>query len=149
MKLNKIPIKATPGLTILLFIGLNIFCQSNGFSQEKLEGRNYPLPKVISFNPDSIHYQPIFNGEKDSVVFYSGIVTLLPNTSGELHCTDEYEEIIIALEGQGQLKITNQKSLSINFGKIAFVPQNTEHQMFNSGKENFKYIYVATKSKKL
>jgi mannose-6-phosphate isomerase-like protein (cupin superfamily) len=55
--------------------------------------------------------------------------------------------MIIVLAGEGQLNITKQKSLDVEFGKIAFVPPHTEHQMFNSGKINFKYIYVATTSK--
>lgn len=104
------------------------------------------VPKVLTYNPHSTNYQEIFDGEKDSVVFYSGVVTILPKKSGHAHNTEIYEEMIVVLEGQGQVKITNQKNLDIKYGNIAFIPPNTEHQVFNTGSKNFKYIYIATKS---
>lgn len=129
-------------------IGLNLFIHEACLAQGQTENKNVPEPKVITFNPESVQYQPLFDGEKDTVVFYSGIVTLAPDKSGELHSTEIYEEIIIPLEGEGQLRISKQKNLDVKFGKIALVPPYTEHQMVNTGTKNFKYIYVATKSKK-
>jgi len=51
------------------------------------------------------------------------------------------------LEGQGEVRILNQKNLELKFGNIAFIPPNTEHQVFNIGTKNLKYIYIATKAK--
>lgn len=104
-------------------------------------------PKVITFNPDSTNYQEILDGDKDSVVFYSGVVTMEPNKSGHKHNTEIYEEMIVVLSGQGQVRITNDKPLDLKYGNIAFIPPNTEHQVFNTGLINLKYVYIATKSK--
>ena len=117
------------------------------FSQQNSYTKKQPIPRVISFNPDSSRYQAILNGENDSVVFTSGVVTLPPNKSGKIHNTEIYQEMIIPLEGEGQLQITNYKNLDVKFGKIAIVPAHTEHHMANTGTKNFKYIYIAVKSK--
>ena len=44
------------------------------------------------------------------------------------------------------VKITNGKNLNIRYGEIAHIPANTEHQVFNTGSINLKYIYITTKS---
>jgi len=132
---------------LLLLLALNVIIQNKSFAQIDNKQNKYANPKVVSFHPDSIQYQNLFDGEKDSVVFYSGVVTLIPNQSGEIHSTEIYEEMIITLEGEGQLRILNQKNLDVKFGKIALVPPFTKHQMVNTGTKNFKYIYVAAKSK--
>jgi mannose-6-phosphate isomerase-like protein (cupin superfamily) len=74
-------------------------------------------------------------------------VTVSPGKSGDDHSTEIYEEMIVVLEGQGQVRIANQKNLDIKYGNIALIPPNTEHQVFNTGTGNFKYIYIATKTK--
>jgi len=107
-----------------------------------------PQPRVIAFDPTLTDYQELLSGPKDSVVFYSGVVTLAPGQYGDLHSTEIYEEIIIPLEGQGKLMITDRGALILKFGTVGFVPPDTQHQMFNDGTVNFNYIYVATKSKK-
>ena len=132
---------------LFVFVGLNCIFQHPCYSQQLSEEGKFPIPKVVSFNPDSNQYQCLFDGEKDSVVFYSGVVTLAPNESGEIHNTEMYEEMIIPLEGEGQLQIPDYKNLDVKFGTIAFVPPHTEHHMANTGSKNLKYIYVATKSK--
>jgi len=134
------------GLTLLIF--LTVLCMiKKGFSQDRKLPDKSIRPKVITFNPDSTSYQEIFDGDKDSVVFYSGVVTVAPNKSGDDHSTEIYEEMIVVLEGQGQVRIANQKNLDIKYGNIALIPPNTEHQVFNTGTGNFKYIYIATKTK--
>jgi mannose-6-phosphate isomerase-like protein (cupin superfamily) len=150
MKLFEQPIKINGTFFLIVLFGLNFIIYQNPiYSQgNKKEEKKGPVPKVISFSPDSIQYQSLLEGEKDSAAFYSGVVTLKPNKSGGIHSTENYEEMIIAIEGEGQLKITKGKTLEIKFGKIAFIPPWTEHQTVNIGKKDFKYIYIATKSKK-
>jgi mannose-6-phosphate isomerase-like protein (cupin superfamily) len=135
-------------LTSLIILAILCLCINNtGFSQDnKLQGK-FALPKIITFNPDSTTYQEVLDGEKDSTIFYSGVVTILPGDSGHVHSTEIYEEMIVVLEGEGQVRITKQNNLDLKFGNIAFIPPNTEHQVFNTGTKNFKYIYIATKSK--
>ncbi|MGB9697611.1 MAG: cupin domain-containing protein [Ignavibacteria bacterium] len=129
-------------LTTIFFLVIS----QQAFSQD-IEIGARAVPQIIIFNPESTNYQKIFDGEKDSVVFYSGVVTIAPNKAGHLHSTEIYEEMIVVLEGEGQVKITNNRNLDLKFGNVAYIPPNTEHQVFNTGIVNLKYIYIATKSK--
>jgi len=140
MKMNR----ALFPLTLTLLI---VLVQNQVYSQKKEVDKKSPHPRIVSFNPDSAAYQSLFDGEKDSVIFYSGVVTLLPNTTGEIHNTEIYEEMIIPLEGEGQLRLKDHEPLNLTFGKIAYVPAHTEHHTANTGTKNFKYIYIAVKSK--
>jgi mannose-6-phosphate isomerase-like protein (cupin superfamily) len=114
------------------------------YSQESSASDEAPAPRVISFDPGSDQYQSLLDGEKDSVIFHSGVVTLLPGEAGELHSTENYEEMIIALEGNGEIRINGGKILNVSFGKVAFIPPRTEHQPVNTGAHRFRYIYVAS-----
>jgi quercetin dioxygenase-like cupin family protein len=130
-----------------LLLALTVLLQNPVLSQDEDVARRSPLPWIVSFNPDSTTYQNLFDGEKDSVIFYSGVVTLPPNATGEIHNTRACEEMIIPLEGKGQLRLKDQEPLILTFGKIAYIPPHTEHHTANTGIKNFKYIYVAVKSK--
>lgn len=117
-----------------------------GYSQNTQSSAKHPLPKIITFNPDTTIYQEICDGDKDSTVFYSGVVTMAPGKSGHVHSTEIYEEMIMVLSGQAQVRITNGKNLDLEYGNIGFIPPDTEHQVFNTGTTSLKYIYVAVKS---
>jgi mannose-6-phosphate isomerase-like protein (cupin superfamily) len=133
---------------IAILIGMIFILPKSGHVQSQKENDQTPNPRIMSFNPDSNLNQSIFKGEKDSVVFYSGVVTLFPDSSAELHNSEIYEEMIITLEGEGELRVPNKGIFPVKFGKIALVPPNTDHQMLNTGTKNLKYIYIATKAKK-
>lgn len=106
------------------------------------------MPKTIKFDTRSDEYQELLSGEEDSVVFYSGLVTIALNGSGELHSTEDYEEIIIVLEGDGEVRLEDMsESLKIRYGLVGFIPTESTHQVYNTGEVPLKYIYVATRSK--
>lgn len=131
----------------LIILAVMYFSIHNpGYSQSKSVHDTPALPRVITFDPDTTAYQEIFDGANDSLVFYSGVVTIIPDKSGDLHNTEIYEEMIVVLEGEGQVRITKQKDIDLEFGNIAYIPPHTEHQVFNTGTKNLKYIYIAAKS---
>lgn len=131
---------------VLLILSISLF--KVGCSRKHETLKKFSEPKVIHYNPYTSKYQPILDGETDSVGFYSGIVTIEPNKYGETHSTEIYEEIIVVFEGEGKIKINETGELNIKFGKVAYIPPNTKHQVFNTGTKNLKYIYIATKSMK-
>ncbi|HRY31494.1 MAG TPA: cupin domain-containing protein [Bacteroidales bacterium] len=109
---------------------------------------NTTAPALISFHPDSLQYQALLDGHKEGTVFYSGVVSLLPDSAGEKHSTEDYEEMIIPLTGNGKLQITGHQELDLHYGNIAYIPREKEHRVVNTGKTTLKYIYVATLSDK-
>ena len=66
------------GMLFLMIIVLNAFIHEACLGQGKQEIKNFPVPKVLSFDTGLARYQPLLDGEKDTVVFYSGVVTLGP-----------------------------------------------------------------------
>jgi len=134
-------------VVLISIVGFSIIDKEMVYSQVINTNDKYPHPKIIYFHPDSNQYQSLLDEEKDSVVFCSGVITLEPNKTGKLHSTKIYEEIIIPLQGEGQVLINDNIKLDIKYGKIAFIPTHMEHQVVNTGKINFKYIYITTKSK--
>jgi mannose-6-phosphate isomerase-like protein (cupin superfamily) len=74
----------------------------------------------------------------------SGFVCLKPGISGEEHSTEGYEEMIVFLNGKGELHSTD-KTLPIGQGSIAYVPPHSTHFLKNTGTETLRYVYIVTK----
>lgn len=104
-----------------------------------------PRPKVITLNLQSSDYQELFHGAPETVTMHSGLVTLMPGESVGTHNSENYEEIILFLEGEGVMYITDGDTLSVRQGKIAYCPPHTEHNLMATGEEPLKYVYVAAR----
>lgn len=129
---------------ILFATGLTLCissCKHN--NEEHITAKN---PKILKYNATISEYQELLSGKEDSCSFYSGFVTIAPNVSGELHSTEDYEEVIIVLEGEGEVRIKNGDILRISEGNAAYISPEHFHQVFNIGDIPLKYIYVAAKS---
>ena len=73
----------------------------------------------------------------------SGRVVLEPGREGERHSTKSYEEILVILQGAGELRVTGQGPLAIRAPGAVYVPPTTEHHVANTGAEPLIYVYVA------
>lgn len=100
-------------------------------------------PKEITLNFSSDEFQRVLSGPPETKCIKSGLVTLKPGESVGAHSTYSSEEVIIVLEGKGQLKIVNNPPLIMEYGKIVYCPPHTEHDVKNTGTETLKYIYIA------
>lgn len=127
----------------MLLAGFLMLAPTKVFSQDHVKSSKYPRAHVISYNINSAQYQELLSGKKDSVIFHSGFVTLTPKEAGDLHSTNAQEEMLVPLEGHGQLRVIGQYNLDLKPGVVAFVPPYTKHQVYNNGTKNFKYIYIA------
>ncbi|MBC8456550.1 MAG: cupin domain-containing protein [Bacteroidales bacterium] len=105
-----------------------------------------PQPRVIPLNLLSSDYQEIFHGAPETVSMHSGLVTLKTGQSVGTHNSEEYEEIIVFLEGEGEMIITNGETLKVGHGMIAYCPPHTEHNLIAIGSTPLKYIYIAAKT---
>jgi len=129
---------------ILFATGLTLCissCKHN--NEEHITAKN---PKILKYNATISEYQELLSGKEDSCSFYSGFVTIAPNVSGELHSTEDYEEVIIVLEGEGEVRIKNGDILRISEGNATYISPEHFHQVFNIGDVPLKYVYIATKS---
>ena len=98
--------------------------------------------KSVKLSLDSVEYQRLLKKGEDSFSIHSGFVTLKPGESIGAHSTDGCEEIIIVLEGKGELLIENSASFKMKDGFVFYCPPRTLHNVTNAGDQLLKYIYV-------
>ncbi len=107
-----------------------------------------PVPKMIRLEVGEKGYFKILGGLPESYVLRSGLVTLKPGRSVGKHNTGDHEEMIITLKGEGEMRITGQRSLPVNEKVVLYCPPHTEHDVFNTGKKTLRYIYIVAKASK-
>ena len=76
----------------------------------------------------------------------SGLVQLTPGQDVGLHSTKQNEEMLIFLEGQGEVEMEGYVSLPVNGGQTAYVPPETKHNVRNTGSIPLKYIFIVSKA---
>lgn len=111
------------------------------------EGNKSPSPRVIHLDTTGTDYQPILNGPPESVSMRSGLVVLSPGEDVGIHSTKEYEEVVIVLEGQGEMQITAGEPLAMGAGVAVYCPPETEHNVVNTGTVPLRYVYVVAKAR--
>ena len=104
-----------------------------------------PQPRLISLGGGTSSYLPVLEGPPGSVTLRSGVVTLAPGSSVGMHSTEGFEELIIVLEGQGELQIDGHDPLPIEPGVAAYCPPQSDHDVVNTGSGTLRYIFVVTK----
>ena len=86
---------------------------------------------------------PLLQGPPETVTMRSGLVVLGPGKSIGRHSTKGNEEIVIVLEGRGEMRFfTGRASVPLEAGTAAYCPPKTEHDVFNTGDTALKYVYV-------
>lgn len=83
-------------------------------------------------------------GKEDTVSMRSGLVILQPGQDCGWHSTENYEELIICLEGSGELASEGAARRPLAAGQYAYNPPQTRHNVFNTGTAAMRYIYVVS-----
>ena len=113
------------------------------------QGDRLPAPVVKSMRLDAggKDYLSLLQGPPETVTMHSGLVVLAPGKSVGRHGTKGNEEIVIVLEGKGEMRFfTGRGPVSLEAGMAAYCPPKTEHDVFNTGKETLKYVYVVARA---
>jgi quercetin dioxygenase-like cupin family protein len=95
---------------------------------------------VIDLN-DSREYQRLLDGEPQTYGMRSGKVYLAPGQRCGQHSTEDHEEMLVFLAGQGELLIGEEDRFLVGQGKISYIPPNTVHDVKNAGTEPLIYVY--------
>lgn len=72
----------------------------------------------------------------------SGVVSLLPGHAVGRHSTHAREELIVVLEGNGELLVDGGDTVRLEAGAGAYVPPEQEHDVANTGTGPLRYVYV-------
>jgi quercetin dioxygenase-like cupin family protein len=95
---------------------------------------------VVDLN-DSREYQRLLEGEPQTYGMRSGKVYLARGQSCGQHSTEDHEEMLVFLAGQGELLIGEEDCFVIGQGKISYIPPNTVHDVKNTGTGPLIYVY--------
>jgi mannose-6-phosphate isomerase-like protein (cupin superfamily) len=125
------------GILIILFVSILP-------AQQPAKG---PFPKVLRLDPQGQGYQRLLGGPPETSTMRSGLVILAPGKSVGKHNTDNYEELVIILQGQAEMKITGGETLRLAAGYAAYCPCHTEHDVLNTGTGPLQYVYVVAEVK--
>ena len=105
-----------------------------------------PKIKVAPLDPGGQSYFLLLNGPPETRSFRSGLVTLVPGQSIGVHNSGMNEEMLVPLEGQGELRFSNHPSVIIKPGLITYAPAHTAHDVINTGNMPLRYIFITAKA---
>ena len=101
-----------------------------------------PRAKVLALQQPGTGVLPLLAGPPETVSMKSGYVVLEPGRSVGRHSTEHHEEMLVVLEGQGEMLFHDGSKLKIEGGTALYCPPETEHDVVNTGAENLRYVYV-------
>jgi len=110
------------------------------------DGAAGPRVKVVNLEPGDSPYLVLLGGPPETASLRSGLVTLAPGASIEKHNTENYEEMLVPLEGEGDVRITGQPPVRIRPGLITYAPAHTEHDVTNTGTTRLRYIFIVARA---
>lgn len=85
-------------------------------------------------------YQRLIPGAPTTHGMKSGRVYLEPGADCGVHSTEDKEEQLVFLQGEGTADIAGEK-LAVGAGQICYIPPQTEHNIINTGTEPLAYIF--------
>ncbi len=101
-----------------------------------------PHAKVVALGKNDNGLLPILTGPPETVTMKSGYVVLDPGHSVGKHSTEHHEEILIVLEGQGEMLFHDGSRLELKARTALYCPPETEHDVKNTGTSTLRYVYV-------
>ena len=103
---------------------------------------NKLAPKIIKLDSKE-RYTRLFSIKNgDAISFRSGYVTLKENENIGEHNTEDAEEILIILEGKGELYINGREKLNFEEGTAVYIPPDTVHDVRSIGSSPLEYVFV-------
>ncbi len=102
-------------------------------------------PRVIHLPSKAGSFAKLLGGPPDNICLRSGCVILEPGASVGRHSTDQYEELIVPLEGAGRLLVDGMEPIPFSVGTVVYSPPNTFHDVNNKGSVPLKYVYVVAR----
>lgn len=106
-----------------------------------------PRPKMIPLDRSENGIQPVLNGPPETVTMKSGYVVLDPGHTVGKHSTENHEEILIVLEGEGQMLFHDGSTLELKAHSALYCPPQTEHDVKNTGSAKLRYVYIVANAR--
>jgi len=105
-----------------------------------------PTIKVVPLQPGDQSYLLLLKGPPETKSFRSGLVTLAPGKSIGVHNSGVNEEMLVPLEGEGELRFPDRPAVRIKPGLITYAPAHTAHDVVNTGTTQLRYIFITARA---
>jgi len=106
------------------------------------KSQDKPRAKVVELDTRGKDYLQVLAGPPESVKLKSGLVVLAPNKSVGKHSTGQHEELLVVLEGQGEMSFKDGSKLAVKANHAIYCPPETEHNVTNTGRSVLRYVYI-------
>ena len=106
-----------------------------------------PRPKLIQINPSATESTPLLSGPPETVTMRSGSIVLLPSKNVGRHSTGANEEALVVFSGTGEMRLGDGTVLNLKPYVVAYCPPQTEHDVFNTGGEPLRYVYLVARAR--
>lgn len=112
-----------------------------------VKSQDKPRPKVVELDSRGKDYLQVLAGPPETVTMKSGLEVLSPNQSVGKHSTGQHEELLVVLEGQGEMSFKDGSRLDVKANHAIYCPPETEHNVTNTGKNVLRYVYVVASTR--
>lgn len=129
-------------LIFIIGISLSVLLLPSSSLDAGYEVNSKPKPKIVKLDTKTDDYQRVLGGPPETVTMHSGLVVLAPGKSVGIHNTEKYEEVLVILEGQGEMRITGGPTMALEVNTVAYCPPRTEHNVVNTGEGRLRYLYI-------
>ncbi len=99
------------------------------------------LPFRVPFTAGE-DYRLLLDGPPQTCGIRCGRVVLKSGESAGEHTTGQYEEVLVILEGKGELWFQDFPSLAVEKGYLLYVPPQAVHDVRNVGTLELRYLYI-------
>lgn len=104
---------------------------------------NRPLKSPTSFALDCPGGDcPLLKGAPQTSGMRGGSVKLKPEESVGWHSTNQNEEALVILHGNGIASTDGGSSIPLHEKMLAYIPPGTRHNVTNNGSEMLEYVWV-------
>ena len=111
------------------------------------EGTPQPKPKVIQLSPLATEGVPVLSGPPETVTMRSGSIVLHGGKNVGRHSTGGNEEVLFVFSGSGEMRLSDGTILQLKPYLIAYCPPDTDHDVFNTGSEPLRYVYLVARAR--
>lgn len=101
-----------------------------------------PQARVFALEAGTEGRRTLLGGPPQTVGMRSGVVVLPPGGAVGRHDTGAREELIVVLEGEGEVRLDAGPPLAIRQGVAAYIPPRTGHDVVNRGDAPLCYVYA-------
>ena len=103
-------------------------------------------PKKVDLDLSGTEYVRLLGGPPETASMRSGYVVILPGNSVGRHSTENFEEILVVLEGDGELLVGDGSPLQLKPFTVTYCPPRTEHDVRCTGSKPLRYVYIVAKA---